>query len=71
MGDWTSGSPLCPRDAHPSRDYMESGLLPARDLQVEGGVTESLWRKIWKRWEGGSENHLLSSAILSRVSEVS
>nr|XP_035967638.1 uncharacterized protein LOC118547977 isoform X2 [Halichoerus grypus]XP_035967639.1 uncharacterized protein LOC118547977 isoform X2 [Halichoerus grypus] len=38
---------------HFLRDYMESGLLPTRDLRVEGGMAESLWRKSWKRWEDG------------------
>lgn len=28
---------MVPKDAHPSQDYTESGLLPARDLRVEGG----------------------------------
>nr|XP_035967641.1 uncharacterized protein LOC118547977 isoform X4 [Halichoerus grypus] len=41
---------------HFLRDYMESGLLPTRDLRVEGGMAESLWRKSWKRWEDGERD---------------
>lgn len=39
-------------------------------MGVEGGMAEFLQSKNWKRLEAEGENHLLSSMILSRVSEV-
>lgn len=39
-------------------------------MRVEGGMAEFPQSRNWKRLEDKGENHLLSSVILSRVSEV-